>query len=312
MNKPVLSVMIVAHNQGAYLAQTLASLSEQTLGMEQMQVILVNDSSTDDTPEIFENFRARYPDNVLVRQVQYRNVGQTRNAALELVSAPYLMFLDGDDLLAADAGEVLLEMLQSSGAAMAISPLERFRGSSPSIVPDDQQSVSVLTATELIHKLFQHRDYMGHLAGICFQASLFSGLRFPAFSAYEDVFIAPDLIQRAERIVMLHRSFYYYRMISGSTSSSLNDEKAGCMLSVLEKLGGFADSSVLLRAYQALCVRQCRILLDNVHNMSAGHQRKIADLILQIPLWSFLFAMDIRVSRKRLLLQTRKQVMRFV
>lgn len=311
MAEPVLAVIIVAHNQGAYLAQTLTSLAEQTLGVTQMQVILIDDASTDDTLEQFESFQARYPDNVVIRQVQFRNVGQTRNAALDLVNAPYLMFLDGDDLLAVDACAALLQVMCTADVGMAISPLQRFR-SSPPLQVDHQPSLALFSAAELMKKLLQHRDYMGHLAGICFRSSLFTGIRFPTFSAYEDVYLAPDLIQRAERIAMVHRSYYFYRMTAGSTSSSLNDEKAGCMLSVLEKLAGFAVAPALRRAYQALCVRQCRILLDNVRDLSAVHQAKIADLILQIPLWPFLLAMDIRVSRKRLLLQTRRQVRLFI
>lgn len=303
-----LSIIIVAHNQAAYLPQTFDSLRRQTCGIKNLEIILINDSSTDETQTLFDRFQAEHLENTRTQCVQFKNVGQTRNAGLALVSTPYLVFLDGDDLLSEDACTQLIHTAQSTEAEMIVTPLARFKDH-----PDNNQtertfSISLLSPSDLLKQLLQHNRYMGHIGGTCFKTSLFQHLRFPPFTAYEDVFLMPDLIRHSNHIALLNQPIYYYRQHTGSTSSTLNDDKAGYMLEVLDKLKTAADSPELNTLHQALCIKQCRILLDNVKTLSQEHKTSIAKIINQIPLWSFLLAPHVRTSRKRILLQTRKEI----
>lgn len=86
-----ISVVIPCHNSERYIAQTLASIREQTL--TPAEVLLIDDGSTDDSVAIAER---EYP-GVMVIPASVRNAGAARNIGIERAASPYVAFLDADD-----------------------------------------------------------------------------------------------------------------------------------------------------------------------------------------------------------------------
>ena len=87
------------YNVERYLPEFLASLERQTYGIEQLQIVLVDDGSTDETLRLAEAFRKRHPENVIV--ISKANGGQAsaRNVGLAAATAEWLTFPDPDDVL---------------------------------------------------------------------------------------------------------------------------------------------------------------------------------------------------------------------
>ncbi|MFE6996665.1 CDP-glycerol glycerophosphotransferase family protein [Microbacterium sp. NPDC057659] len=92
------TVISPMYNVSRYLPEYFASLERQTYGFDRIEVILVDDGSTDDTAEVAEAFAARHPN---VRVLRKDNGGQAsaRNAALPLATGTWLTFPDPDDVL---------------------------------------------------------------------------------------------------------------------------------------------------------------------------------------------------------------------
>ena len=107
---PLVSVIVPAYNYGRFVAQTLESLRAQTLGA--WECVVVDDGSTDDTPRVVEEFARRDARVRLVRQ-QNRRQAAARNNGLGHASAPYVQFLDADDLLEPRKLERQLSYLES-------------------------------------------------------------------------------------------------------------------------------------------------------------------------------------------------------
>ena len=59
------SVIIAIYNTGRYLDQSIGSLLKQTIGYEEIQIILINDGSTDNSEEICLKYKKLYPDNII-------------------------------------------------------------------------------------------------------------------------------------------------------------------------------------------------------------------------------------------------------
>ncbi|MDR0247975.1 MAG: glycosyltransferase [Burkholderiales bacterium] len=306
--KPQLSILLVAHNQAAYLPETLASLHAQTIGLEHLEVVLIDDASTDATGEQIDAFAKEHP-HVKVRHVSFRNVGKTRNVALALATAPYLMFVDGDDALAPNACELLLKAVQENPADMIVTPPWRFYGTLM-LRSAKKTTFSPSEAAALWKELLRHRRYMGHLIGCLFSRRLFETLRFPEMECYEDIFIAPDLLDQSPRILVSDASLYFYRQHDRSTSTTLNNAKARNMLSMLAKLKERVNGGYQQRLFEALCVKQCRVLLDNVKDLSEDSRRGIASLMSAISPGAFLLSPYVSVSHKRLFFQNRKELLR--
>lgn len=304
--QPQISLLLVAHNQAAYLPETLASLRAQTIGLDNLEVVLIDDASTDATGEQINAFASKHP-CVKVSHVPFRNVGKTRNAALALATAPYLMFVDGDDALAPNACELLLKAAQEKSAEMIVTPLYRFRGT---LAQQQVKTVGFVPVgvTALWEELLRHQRYMGHLIGCFYSRRLFETLRFPEISCYEDIFVVPDLLNQLPRILMSDAPIYFYRQHDRSTSTTLDDDKAKNMLSVLARLKENVKSVYQQRLFEALCVKQCRVSLDNVKNLSQDNRNSIKSFMKAISPSFFLLSPYVSVSHKRLFLQNRKEL----
>ena len=94
MEKPILSIIIPAHNTEDYLPGCVESIRRQT-GLP-FEILLVDDSSTDRTGEICDGFAMEDP-RIRAVHVQFRDVSLTRNAGLQLARGEYVGFCDGDD-----------------------------------------------------------------------------------------------------------------------------------------------------------------------------------------------------------------------
>ncbi|MBR4227264.1 MAG: glycosyltransferase [Candidatus Methanomethylophilaceae archaeon] len=107
----ILSVIIPVYNSSDYLRQCLDSVSAQTL--ESLQVICIDDGSTDGSDKIIEEYAAEDPRFELVRQSNL-GAGAARNRGILISTGKYIHFLDSDDWLEPDAYEKAVDILEST------------------------------------------------------------------------------------------------------------------------------------------------------------------------------------------------------
>ena len=94
---PKVSVIIPVYNVEQYLEETILSVVNQTIGFENIQMILVNDGSPDNSEEICLKYRDKYPDNILYIKKENGGVSSARNLGMEYIQGKYVNFLDSDD-----------------------------------------------------------------------------------------------------------------------------------------------------------------------------------------------------------------------
>ncbi|WP_024758325.1 glycosyltransferase family 2 protein [Streptomyces exfoliatus] len=92
---PKLSVVVPFHNVGPYASDTLRSLANNA--NPEFEFLLIDDCSTDDTPEILDRWRDRLPNATVIRHETNLGVAQARNTGIDAAKGEYLTFLDGDD-----------------------------------------------------------------------------------------------------------------------------------------------------------------------------------------------------------------------
>ena len=111
------SVIIPCYNAENCIDICIGKLSEQSIGMDAMEIIMVDDCSTDGTLKKLQAIEARFPESVMLIPLE-QNVrqGAARNIALQYASAEYVAFLDSDDTLHPKAFEKLLRMARIEDA----------------------------------------------------------------------------------------------------------------------------------------------------------------------------------------------------
>ena len=95
------TVLVPVYNVEKFLRGCLQSLTEQTIGFENIEVVLVNDGSTDNSEAICREFADKY-DNVFLYSKENEGLSKTRNYGLVRSHGKYIFFLDSDDKLRAD------------------------------------------------------------------------------------------------------------------------------------------------------------------------------------------------------------------
>lgn len=114
MGSKVLSVIVPSYNMEDYLPKCLGSLVvDDSDLLQKLEVIVVNDGSTDRTSEIAHGFETRFPDVFRVVDKGNGNYGSCINAALPLVSGFFVKVLDADDSVDSNAFAKLLGILES-------------------------------------------------------------------------------------------------------------------------------------------------------------------------------------------------------
>lgn len=126
---PLISIIIPNWNNGPYLKRAMDSIVNQTISLNKIEIIFVDDRSSDNSLEIMEAYRVQYPNFKIVSL--NKNTGGAsipRNVGLTLAKGKYVVLLDPDDWFTNHGIQDLVELLEKSGDAFAIGGMVEKNG----------------------------------------------------------------------------------------------------------------------------------------------------------------------------------------
>jgi len=110
----VFSVIIAVYNTGRYLDDSIGSLLNQTVGLDKIQIILVDDGSTDNSEEICLKYQKEYSNNIIYKKIEHGGVSRARNVGLDYARGEFINFLDADDKWDSQALEYVLSFFENN------------------------------------------------------------------------------------------------------------------------------------------------------------------------------------------------------
>lgn len=228
----MISVIIPAYNVEPYLGEALESVLAQTCAG--LEVIIVDDGSTDATPQIAARYAAA---DGRVRVITQPNagLGAARNTGLDAAAGEWIAFLDSDDALHPRFLSLLLEAQRETGSAIVSAPHIRFGAGEPfsDISAASAEAarrleawerrgrrVVTLRADEAARRMLHQTGPADCSAwGKLFRRELFEGRRFRPL-LYEDLDLIPEIYLEAARrgwsVAALPTPLHYYRQRHGS------------------------------------------------------------------------------------------------
>lgn len=235
---PLVTVVIPVYNTQSYLRHCLDSVLSQTY--QNLQVILVDDGSSDASPQICDQY-AETDRRVFVIHKRNGGVSSARNTALEAAKGDFITFVDSDDCVAPDLVEQLLTTYQQFGGGIPICTVTRERRELCSglclerTVYSPQEAMLELTLLEEERPRFE-----GWSVSKLFERSLFSELRFPeGVSMGEDLAIMYRLFDRAGKIIFLDTAkYFYFNNPHGATNGDFSQKN---LLEILGVWDGFRE-----------------------------------------------------------------------
>lgn len=210
------SVIVPAYNASRYIEKCLDSLVSQTL--KDIEIIVVNDASKDNTLDIIKAYQKEYDNIVLINHETNKGIGRTRNDAIEQAKGEYIGFVDSDDYVAEDMFEKYYEFARNNKLDMVYAGhYEDHDGQLKKIdVPDFDFSVLDINPELLVS--FEYGPWSKIYRTEIIKKN---NIRFPETLKYEDmpfVCIAMDYC----RIGKLDGNYYYYVVHSNSESTTID------------------------------------------------------------------------------------------
>lgn len=124
MKSPTVSVIVAAYNALPYIGRCVDSVLGQSIGREQVELIVVNDGSTDGTAEELDRLASTEPAMQVIHQPNSGGPAQPRNAGMDVASGRYIFILDADDHLNPEALERMVQMADQNGSDVILGKME--------------------------------------------------------------------------------------------------------------------------------------------------------------------------------------------
>lgn len=216
------SVIIPVYNAAAHLRECLDGVLQQTL--REIEVICVDDGSTDESPEILKEYQQK-DDRVQVIRQANAGAGAARNNGLQYAKGEYLSILDADDFYEPNMLETAYEAAKKADAQIAVFACDLYENTTgkyrpctysirESLLPDHQP----FAATDVSSDIF--KLFVGWAWDKLFKASFVkeNGLYFQEQRTTNDMLFVFSAVVRAQRIITLSQVLIHHRREAGSLS----------------------------------------------------------------------------------------------
>jgi glycosyltransferase involved in cell wall biosynthesis len=254
---PRLSVVVPVYNVESYLAECLDSVLAQPY--DDVEVVMVDDGSTDSSGEIARRYAEAHADFHLVAQPN-AGLGAARNAGVAAARGEFLTFLDSDDRLPADAWSAMMRTLEESGSDFAIGKLLRDEGERRYAMPrmrENHRGRRVGTTLDEMPRILADVFAVNKIFRRSFWDA--AGLAFPTDVRYEDQPTLTRAFLAADRFDVLTETVYLWRIRSdGSSITQRRDDLADLYDRILTKRS--STEAVLAKASHLLQLWQSDIL----------------------------------------------------
>ena len=224
------SVIIPVYNVEKYLRQCLDSIVKQTL--REIEIICINDGSTDSSLQILEEYAAK-DERIIVLSQENKGVSAARNKGLENIHAPYVMFVDSDDFIAATMIQTLYDAITENSVEVAVCNIQCFeQNASDTAIRNVEEGMQVwfnrYAKTDGIYEIPQkiRQEICSVAWNKIYQTEIIRKykLRFPPGLIQEDEYWLWAYMIHCRNYCYINQKLYYYRQraesIMGTKDSS--------------------------------------------------------------------------------------------
>jgi glycosyltransferase involved in cell wall biosynthesis len=235
----LLSVVIPVYRTELTLQRCVESVLKQ--GVDDMEVILVDDGSPDNCPQLCDEW-AEKDNHIKVIHKTNGGLSDARNAGIDVATGDYITFVDSDDYLATNTYRALLEIL----TAHPEYDLLEF--------PSSKYDLTDTVYTQMNEYLLKGEAYRHSYACTkIYRRSLFDSVRFPVGRVFEDIYILPSILEHCHIVATTRRGFYHYIQHAGGITMQADGRQISMLLeglmTLLSTLKDSPDSMELQQLY---------------------------------------------------------------
>lgn len=264
---PIVTIIIPAYNVESYLDRCLHSVVNQTL--RDIEILLINDGSTDNTPLICDEWAKK---DARIRVVHQENAGiaTTRNRAIALAKADLVGFVDSDDWIEPEMYEALYSLMQEHDADLVMCNLwhdcvEEGRSVRLYNIPS-----GLYPKRDSLIRLLMDKRFDNYCCTKLYKKSLFEGALYPDGRWMEDHATTFKHFYNANRIAYIDKPFYHYirHRASFTMTPSVKMEQA-YYLAIAERLRFCAEKGFMTpKEWSLFRVKQAKRLMTILEDLA--------------------------------------------
>lgn len=264
MKEKFVSVIVPIYNVEPYLKECIESILAQT--WKNYEVILVDDGSTDLSGKLCDAY-ANENDKVRVIHKENGGLSSARNAGIEVSVGNYIAFVDSDDIIHPDYLKVLVEIAESQEADLVACDF--IKGENCQWIQNPAPQIEIRLGENILRKM-NDKDVIVTVAwNKLYQRKFFDkyGLRYPEGKIHEDMFLTPQVLYHAKKMVITNQKLYFYRQRENSimnTAFSLKQlDGLEAILFRIKLFEKWNETQLQQKEYEAL-IRKCRYLYKKI------------------------------------------------
>lgn len=215
-NREKVSVIVPVYNIAPYIGKCIESLLNQTFS--QMEIILVDDGSTDESGRICDEFKQK-DSRIVVIHKENGGLSSARNAGIAAAAGKYIGFVDGDDWVAKEMYERMYNLAESEKAQIVSCKYQEVYEDCDLAAVHGPNTFASLNKRDALKSFFL-RQISESVCDKLFLKRMFSDVRFPEGEINEDTCVVVRLLMQSQKVVCLERKLYYYRKRRGSITRS--------------------------------------------------------------------------------------------
>ena len=255
----MISIIVPVYNVEKWLDCCIESIINQTY--KDIEIILVDDGSTDNSGKICDNW-AEKDERIVVVHKENGGLSDARNAGIDKASGEWIVFVDSDDFVHKDMAKISFEAAVKYNADLVAFGYLR--------VPEDcNEEISKLTeekeelfvGQKLLYEYLYNRKGDVVAWNKLYRREIWSTLRYPVGKIHEDEFVIVDVLQSVNKSVVLDKVLYYYRQREGSI---VNEKELKAAYDALEAFELRYDK---LKSDKVLGTRSLTIILKYIINI---------------------------------------------
>lgn len=244
------SIIIPIYNSDAYLDRCLRSVVQQSY--PNLEIILVNDGSTDSSPQIINDYASK-DNRVITIHKENGGIGSAYKAAFEVMTGDYVLFVDSDDWLELDAVENIVKLAYENDADMVSFGIRAYNPQGKEVNLPTLKNIDLINTTnEAILKT--HFEILKHPTLVrLYKRELFKDVVVFEQNIGIDEMLTPQLLAKCNRAV--YTSEVYYCVFLRQNSISRTNQKLNTMhdtILVYKFLREYFQSQINLKQYQQL------------------------------------------------------------
>lgn len=234
------SVIVPVYNTEQYLDKCLNSLVMQTL--ENIEIIVINDGSTDGSSQIINNYKEKYPERFHV--IEQKNSGQAvaRNRGITACHGSYIGFLDSDDYMERNTLELMYNKISSSKADMVYCnfwlEIDGTKERKNVKHHKNQRDLFIDCQVDPWNKLYKADILKNHM------------VKFPEGFFYEDTAWFIETIPWIHKAVKLNEPLIYHLERKGSSMTALDDKRVSHIFPVMDELIDYYKKQNLFETFR--------------------------------------------------------------